>query len=205
MRTKTLLLAAVLSAAGVASSLAQVYSVNVVGYIQLSVPAGFSIIANQLSNGGNTLNSVLTTGPGDGDGIFKFNPTTGGYDSSTFLGGSWIPDLSFAPGEGGFISVGSAKTITLVGSIDAGSHAVSVPKGFSIVSSFLPTSGTLASMNFPAADGDQVFYFNTTTKSYDSSTSLGGSWIPDTTVAVGQAFFSAKGAASTWTRTFSVQ
>lgn len=205
MRTKTLLLAAVLSAAGVATSLAQVFSVNVVGYIQLSVPAGFSMIANQLSNGGNTLNSVLTTGPGDGDGIFKFNPTTGGYDSSTFLGGSWIPDMSFGPGEGGFISVGTAKTITLVGSIDGGSHPITVPKGFAIVSSFLPTSGTLESMSFPAADGDQVFFYNTTTKSYDSSTSLGGTWIPDPTVAVGQSFFSSKGAGSTWARTFSVQ
>src|SRR5947207_10303632 len=46
MRTKTLLLTAALAAAGAASAMAQnVYSVNAVGYANVSVPSGFSMIA----------------------------------------------------------------------------------------------------------------------------------------------------------------
>src|SRR6478672_7317898 len=47
MRTKTLLLTAALAAVGVSSSMAQVYSVNVVGYVNKSVPKGFYMLANQ--------------------------------------------------------------------------------------------------------------------------------------------------------------
>jgi hypothetical protein len=48
MRTKTLLLTAALAVAGLSSASAQVYSVNAVGYINLSLPKGFSMICNQL-------------------------------------------------------------------------------------------------------------------------------------------------------------
>ena len=46
MRTKTLLLTAALSAAGIATSMAQVYSANAVGYVNKLIPTGFSMIAN---------------------------------------------------------------------------------------------------------------------------------------------------------------
>lgn len=51
MRTKTLILSAMIGVAGIASSFAQnVYSVNVVGYINLTLTTPFSMIANQLDN-----------------------------------------------------------------------------------------------------------------------------------------------------------
>ena len=75
MRTKTLLLTAVLSAAGLASSLAQgaVYSVNAVGYVNLTVPAGLSLIANPLDATDNTIANVLKVPAGTQ--IYKFNGT----------------------------------------------------------------------------------------------------------------------------------
>ena len=78
MRTKTLLLSAAVGAAGLVAASAQtVYSVNSVGYINLSVPAGFSMIANQLDNGtGNTVADVLTVP--DGTVVFKYDPQTSG-------------------------------------------------------------------------------------------------------------------------------
>src|ERR1700730_12330845 len=51
MRTKTLVCAAALMAAGVATSMAQsnVYSLNVVGYINITFPANkYTLTANQL-------------------------------------------------------------------------------------------------------------------------------------------------------------
>jgi len=78
MRTKTLLLSAALTAAGVCSSLAQVYSVNAVGYVNLVVAPGLSMIANPLSATDNTLGGVLTTATGTpfGTQIYQFNGTT---------------------------------------------------------------------------------------------------------------------------------
>ena len=70
MRTKTLLLTAALAAAGVVSSMAQVYSVNSVGYVNLTLPNGFSMIANpnppsSLSHPSVTYNRVTPMEAGD--------------------------------------------------------------------------------------------------------------------------------------------
>ena len=46
MRTKTLILTAFVGALGIAGASAQVYSVNAVGYVNKSLPKGFSIVAN---------------------------------------------------------------------------------------------------------------------------------------------------------------
>jgi len=61
MRTKALVCAAAL-AASIACSMAQanVYSLNVVGYYQVTMPAGeFTLIANQLDTGNNYLSNVI--------------------------------------------------------------------------------------------------------------------------------------------------
>jgi hypothetical protein len=77
MRTKTLLLSAVALAAGIVSSLAQpVFSINVVGYYNATVPGGVSggrlLFSNQLSNSANDISIVLTNGPvSDPDGNFN--------------------------------------------------------------------------------------------------------------------------------------
>src|SRR5439155_26780565 len=63
MRTKTLLLPAALSAAGLASATAQVYSVNAVGYVNVSVPAHKLAILGVPLNGTN--NQMNTTMPLD--------------------------------------------------------------------------------------------------------------------------------------------
>ena len=95
MRTKTLLLSAVIGAAGLASASADVFSVNAVGFVNITAPDGFSMIANPLDNkAGNDLNHVLPSVP-IGTTIFKFNGV--GYDQSTFIA-DWTPNLSLSPG-----------------------------------------------------------------------------------------------------------
>ena len=73
MRTKTLLLTAALTAAGVATSMAQVYSVNMVGYINQSIPQGFSMIANQLNASPDNKVTTLLPAPPASTSVFKFN------------------------------------------------------------------------------------------------------------------------------------
>src|SRR5262245_21027337 len=122
MRTKTLLLAAVLSAAGIASSLAQVYSVNVVGYVNVSLTAGFNLICNPLKNtAGNQLNNILPLTAAD-DGTIVYWYAGGAFQNSTFFSaaGGWIPNQPINPGTGIFISVAAAKTVTFVGEVPLG-------------------------------------------------------------------------------------
>ena len=125
MRTKTLLLTAALTAAGALTSMAQVYSVNIVGYINLSIPRGFSMIANQLNaTPDNTLETLMPTMP-EGTIIYKFNPALrgglGAYDQYQFSADNpgWAPITVNPPnplptpkvGESFFFTTGnSART-----------------------------------------------------------------------------------------------
>src|SRR5688500_4600203 len=98
MRTKTLLLTAALSAAGIATSMAQVYSVNAVGYVNTQLVPGFSLVSNPLNNTtGNTIQNLFGNGIQGAIpnllSVFHYNPTTdrfeiAGYDDIAleFLG-----------------------------------------------------------------------------------------------------------------------
>ena len=61
MRTKVLLGAAALAAAAATASAQNVYSLNVVGYINLSLTNGYNMVANQLDLDGTMTNNTLTT------------------------------------------------------------------------------------------------------------------------------------------------
>ena len=77
MRTKTLLLAAALTAAGIASIQAQsnVYSVNVVGYVNVVAPVGqFKMIANPLNATNNTIGGIGPVLPAGLAQIYKNEP-----------------------------------------------------------------------------------------------------------------------------------
>ena len=63
MRTKTLLIAAAALVAGVVSSEAQVYSANIVGYVNVTVPAAsYVLMANPLTTGNDVLTNVIPPG-----------------------------------------------------------------------------------------------------------------------------------------------
>jgi hypothetical protein len=203
MRTKTLLLSAAVGAAGLLAASAQVYSVNSVGYVNMNLPAGFSLISNPLDAASNTLSALVPNVP-FGTTVFQWNETTSNFDSSIFLG-SWTVDLTMEPGAGAFIQLGAATTLTFVGEVMQGSLSNPIPAGYSIRSSQVPQEGALSSdLGFPASFGDTVFLFNRTTQGYDSYIFL-GTWQPsEPNVTVGESFFVSKGAAGSWNRTFSV-
>jgi hypothetical protein len=206
MKTKALLLAGLVSLAGVAASQAQtVYSVNAVGFVNVTVPTGFSLIANPLLNGDNTVATVLTGAP-NGATIYKFNTGTGSYVSSTKSFGTWNNPLTIAPGEGFFLrNTGAPYTLTFTGEVAQGSLANPIVAGFQIVSSQVPVSGALvANLNFPSANGDVIYRFDSTSQTYTSHTYSFGSWGGNPQINVAEAFFSKKNGATSWSRTFSV-
>src|SRR6185436_15010143 len=143
MKTKTLILAGLICAASVASSMAQsVFSANAVGYITLTVPPGFSMIANQL-NGTATTVPQLITGVPTGTQVFKFDTGTQSYVGALYAGAGpgWQPSaaanaMTLLPGEGIFIknSTASSFTLTFVGSVPAGTLQNVIPAGFAMVS-----------------------------------------------------------------------
>ena len=196
MRTKALLCAAAL-AAGALTSMAQgnVYSLNIVGYVNVPFVTGYNLVANPLDNGTNDLNSLFPNA-GLGDAVYAF--VNGGFTSSTFFG-SWSPDLTVTPGGGIFYQAGAPFTNTFVVNVMTGNLTNPIPAGFSIKSSQVPQSDTLGNLGFPANLGDAVYYFRN--GAYVSSTYF-GSWNPDLTVGVGEAFWAQVGAAENWTRTF---
>lgn len=208
MRTKSLLLAAAVSVAGVATSLAQVYSVNAVGYINLTLKPGFTLIANQLDNKNGNLISQVLTGLPDGTVLYKFSNATGTYSIHALDFGAWDPDTSLAPGEGAFILIpaGADQTVTLVGEVPQGDVGMAIPQGFSIISSKVPQTADLsaAGIAFPGADGDVVYRWDPTAGTYGIYAFDFGAWDPTPVIGVGESFFVNKAAASTWTRTFSV-
>jgi hypothetical protein len=218
MRTKTLLLTAALAAAGAATSMAQVYSVNMVGYINTSVPTGFSMLANQLNASPDNKVVNILPAPPNNTAIFKFDRASGGYVSISYLGGAWEGDdldMTLNPGEGVFISAGTAFTATFVGEVQL-SSTVPIGSGFQMVSSALPQSLPLdgappAGLGFPIANGDETYQFDRTSGGYISNSYLGGAWEGDGGGAapvpgIGEAFWvnRTSAPAGNWVRNFTV-
>lgn len=214
MRTKTLLLIAAVGVASVATSMAQVYSVNAVGYVNKTIPAkGFALISNPLTAADNSINALFAGVP-DGTKVFKYTPGTG-YSIGAFdeLGGSFIPDavgkLKVLPGEGVFVQNPTATplTITFVGEVPQGALTTPLVAGLQIVSSQVPQGGIITTdLGYKPDDGDKVYQFTDAQAYYISAYDAGfGEWAPVLKpLAVGEAVFLQKLAAGAWTRSFNV-
>jgi hypothetical protein len=203
MRTKTLLLTAALGAAGVASAVAQVYSVNAVGYVNTALVSGWNLVANPLNTGGNTIAEVHPTAPA-GAQLVTYNSATG-YTTVTW-DDEWLPNGSavIAPGTGYWLRVGGAATVTYVGEVPQGSLSTPLNAGLNLVGSKVPQAGGITTvLGYTPADNDQVLTYNPasgySTYTYD------GEWLPsEPSLTVGQGIWIRKLAAGSWNRTFSV-
>jgi len=217
MRTKTLVCAAVL-AASIATTMAQsnVYSLNVVGYYNITIGAGQKVmIANQLNTTNNTIGSLLANAL-DNDLLYKY---AGGFNGQQYSAGdgAWEPDptVTLNPGEAAFYIASGAETITFVGEVLQGSLTNTLPLGVKVMrSSIVPQQGMItADLGVPPDDNDIIYTFS---GGYNGNQySLGdGQWEPiEPTINVGQGFFYIKAdalhggtAANTnWIRNFTVQ
>jgi hypothetical protein len=203
MRTKSLLLSAAALAAGLASSVAQsnVYSVNVVGYVNKALPAGvFHLVANPLDDGTNTLNSALAALAPKSQAQFWNGASFDNYTK----GGTWPVAPGIAPGVGFFVKAQLAVTNTFVGSVAApvgGSVTSALPAGvFVLVSSKIPYAGDLNDTNLALiqlAAKSQVQKWNLGTLSFDNYTK-GGTWPANPGVQVAEGFFVKSQTATNW-------
>jgi len=217
MRAKTLLLTAALSAVSIAAAVAQtVYSVNAVGYVNVTVPAGkFALLNNPLNQPTNSLAAVLPSVPNN-TVVYVFDPTTGTFTQTTLRAGTWTgagASATLNPGQGFFIKNAgtSDMTVTFVGEVPQGTNlTINFPKaGFYLVGSIVPQAGAVQTvLGLPAVNGDKLYQFNPATQLYTTYTKrTGTTWTGGTgepNIGVAEAFFYQASAAGTWTRSFSV-
>ncbi len=209
MRTQLILTTAAFGLAGALGASAQVYSVNAVGYINVTVPAkSYALVANQLNAGGNTAKDVIPSVP-DGTTIFKYAQGSG-FGANTFDFGAWSNEgATLKPGEGFFLQNNGAAplTVTFVGEVPQGSLSTGILKGLNLVGSQVPQAGKLeADLKYTPSEGDTVFQWDVATQKYKPANTFDfGAWTGgDPVVGVGEGFFVQAAAAGTWARTFSV-
>jgi hypothetical protein len=206
-----------LGIASIATTLAQssnVYSVNVVGYVTVTVDndTNYRILSNPLMSDSASLTTLIPA-PVDGTQVSKL--VDGVYQTATYVGflGGWDQDLSFAAGEGFFIKLGAGGApvdITFVGEVAQNEDSnKSLPPGLSLQGSLVPQSGSMVSvLGIPGEDGDQVSKLPANGV-YQTATFVGflGGWDQDLSfdVAEGFFFFNPTQNPRDWTRDFVVE
>jgi hypothetical protein len=234
MRTKAFLLAACVGALGSVSSLAQtgVYSLNAVGYITLSLPPRFSMIADQLQTTNNTIGSLMNDANGyfDGVKIYAWNGSSYAVDTgdsafSPFANG-WDNSgvITLNPGQAAWFWNPKQTNMNVVfqGNVPTGTLATTIngPGVFNMISSPVPVGGDVVTnsvMNLINYGDEDAVYVYSNPGGYQKYTvdfafGIAGyqdQWDPpgDPIVAIGQGFWyqtSQTTATFTWTEVFSV-
>jgi hypothetical protein len=228
---KVLICAAAIVAASALTSMAQnVYSLNVVGYINIPLVEGFQLIANQLDFDGtgtnNTTSNVMGTNLPVGSAVYTWSGSK--YTISTFAlpkGGTtaaWSPEYTLNPGQGAWLSIptgglsGTSSNLTTVGQVDQGAlvnNYLASGGGYGLVGSIVPISGGLQTvLNYMPSVGDQVYQWSTSAGKYTISTfavpkgGTTGAWSPsEPVIQISQGFWLNSGAKSMWSNYFQVQ
>jgi hypothetical protein len=216
MRTKALLLAAAIVAGGAITGAAQtVYSINAVGYVNLTIPAGFSMIGNPLNTTNNTVETLIPAPPMNTT-VYKWDGTS--FTTAVYLG-VWLGgNLTLNPGEGCWINTSDAFTNTFVGEVVQSPDAAtpltnSIPSGFSIRSSIVPQEGSadeLALTSSLSTVGQATVYkWDTSVNppTYQTALFFGGGigWLgTPPSFKVGEAFWVNSDTSANWTRIFTI-
>ena len=167
MRTKSLFTVAAALAVGVVAAQAQVYSVNIVGYVNVTLEEGNNLISNPLINGGDTLGEVFPPGSvPDGTKVTKWDFASQGFaqadtyfdagvDSGWFDTGFNPSTTTVDPGEGFFLNVpaGAGSTVvTLVGDVVPSGdvpNTIAGP-GIGMYGNAIPAASAFSANNFPS-------------------------------------------------------
>jgi len=193
MRTKTLFLAAAALAAGLATSMAQnVYSVNIVGYVNVTNPAtAYTLFANPLDNGTNDLYILL---PGAPNGA-KVYVLSGGTLLLTQKSGKgvWSPDFIIPPGNGFYYGNAAAGTNTFIGSSPTSNSVPLVAGTLYLAGSPIPFAGTLTDSG-PNTINLGVLGLGSKVTVYSGGTTITSQkgakgWSPNFNIGVAQGFF----------------
>lgn len=171
-----MLLSALLGTLGSVSLMAQsstnVYSLNVVGYVNVTVSPGYNIVSDPLiASPDNTLNTLLPNANGQYKGWKVYFFSGGTYsqiESGTKSGWADGGTNTINPGQAVFIenSFTTNVTLTFVGSVPSGTLTNALSPGFNLVGSILPASGDVVTNSLTqltnAVKGDRVYVYDPT-------------------------------------------
>jgi hypothetical protein len=184
------------------------YSTNVMGYVTLTLPPGFSMIANPLYGGSNTVEALFPKVP-EGSTLTKFETHLFKLTKNVFTDSKWSNPLdTLLPGEGAifFNPTADFKTLTLAGEVQQGDLSLPLPAGFSVRSSIVPLPGVLdTDLLFPVADDDVVHLYDKDRQKYVVYSFNSRKWTPEPPVlGVGESFWVGKTFAGNWNRTLTL-
>jgi len=188
---------------------ASVFSCNAVGYINLSMAPGFTLVVNQLANrdsaGNEPVSRVVPFLP---DGAVIHHVSSNRFTANAFWSGWRDPNAPLPFGDVFFLfnPYDSPVVVTFVGAVLVGDLRQTLPSGFSIAGSLVPQSGGVVSvLEMPVADGDEVWRWDVPTQDYAQFRYQTGGWQPqEPVISVGEAFVVKKTTAAVWRRVFSL-
>jgi hypothetical protein len=217
MRTKSLCLAAAVLTGGVLAASAQsnVYSLNVVGYVNRPIQGNnnFTLIANPLNSPTNTYDGLLKTLLPANWQIQKWTGSGFAGVTRTSFGTGWSPTAagtnSFGPGEAVFIKAPAgapALTNTFIGEVKIGTFTNSLPTGFSMIGNIIADGGSVTNLGLVPPTSSQLLKWKEDgVGGYTGYTKIafGSGWSPSIpSIDVGQGFFVNATAPFNWIRTY---
>jgi hypothetical protein len=180
-----------------------VSAAEILGYLRLEVPSGFSMLANPfLHLMGNRLDVLLPCMP-ERASISTFDLKLFKLRQSVFLQGRWSdPLLRLEPGSGAIIHNPESNPLSLVfaGTLPTGPARTCILPGFSICSAPLPCSGQLdTELGFPFSSGDSIHLFDPGQQRYVIHRFESDGVSPMPFIGKGESFWVSKTVAADWT------
>jgi len=183
-----------------------IVSDNLLGYASITLPPGFSLIANPLHAPNNAVAELFKGWP-DGTTLNKFDTRFFRLSENAVAHGKWTnASEQLSPGEGAIFynPTQDYKHHSFVGEVMQGHLSMPIPAGFSMRSSLVPQSGHLQEdLHFPITEGDVIHLFDRDRQKYVLYPFENGKWQSGAPViSVGESFWVAKTSAGNWTRSF---
>ncbi len=177
---------------------------NILGYVSMTLPPGFSMISNPLNSPANVVGRVFKDWP-DGTTLNKFDTQLFRLVENSVKFTQWINAADvLKPGEGAifFNPTQDYRSVCFTGDVLQDDLSMELPAGFSIRSSLLPQAGHIVDdLKFPIANGDVVHVFDRERQQYVLYPYENGGWTKGSPVlGVGEAFWVAKAEPGTWDR-----
>lgn len=180
-------------------------STNVIGYVTVTVPPGYSMVGNPLNATSNAVPDLFKGFP-NGTVVSKFNARVFGLNENQLSNNKWAnPYETLAPGEGAIVfnPTTDYKMLNFVGEVMEDDYSLPIPAGFSVRSALAPLPGRVhEDLGFPASEGDVIHLFDTNKQQYvlypfnDKE-----KWAANPpVVSVGEAFWVEKTAPKSWHR-----
>jgi hypothetical protein len=179
-----------------------VRSATLIGFLSVSLPPGYAMIANPLVGPSDRIGRLLPQMP-EGTKLSRFDTLRYRFAENRVSSGRWLlPEERLEPGTGAVLFNPTSESMTrcFTGQVITGRQFTCLHAGFSIRSSLLPLPGRLdTELGFPVAPGDAVHVFGRTAQSYTIHEYGTTGWQPaPPIIGAGESFWVAKQAPANW-------